>query len=120
MKLPTVYQRAEGAVIFLAATYLYFDQGFSLIWFAVLLCAFDVLMAGYLISNWFGAHLYNIGHSLILPTIVAVLYYVTGNDWLLGLACLWFAHIGIDRALGYGLKFTGGFKQTHLGVIGKN
>ena len=28
------------------------------------------------------------------------------------------AHIGIDRALGYGLKLPSGFKHTHLGVIG--
>jgi hypothetical protein len=29
------------------------------------------------------------------------------------------AHIGIDRALGYGLKYSAGFGFTHLGRIGK-
>jgi hypothetical protein len=29
------------------------------------------------------------------------------------------AHIGIDRALGYGLKYSTGFGFTHLGRIGK-
>jgi hypothetical protein len=29
------------------------------------------------------------------------------------------AHIGLDRALGYGLKYNAGFVFTHLGRIGK-
>ena len=33
---------------------------------------------------------------------------------------LWLAHIGIDRALGYGLKYATGFSYTHLGRIGKD
>jgi hypothetical protein len=29
-------------------------------------------------------------------------------------ALIWLAHIGIDRALGYGLKYPTFFKDTHL------
>jgi len=32
---------------------------------------------------------------------------------------IWITHIGFDRALGYGLKYSAGFKFTHLGVIGQ-
>ncbi len=32
---------------------------------------------------------------------------------------IWMAHIGIDRALGYGLKYSLGFGFTHLGRIGR-
>jgi hypothetical protein len=32
---------------------------------------------------------------------------------------IWLAHIGFDRALGYGLKYVAGFASTHLGRIGK-
>jgi hypothetical protein len=35
-----------------------------------------------------------------------------------GVALIWFAHIGMDRALGYGLKYETGFNDTHLGRIG--
>jgi hypothetical protein len=38
--------------------------------------------------------------------------------WL-SIAMIWMAHIGIDRALGYGLKYSEGFGFTHLGRIGK-
>lgn len=34
------------------------------------------------------------------------------------LAAVWLVHIGVDRALGYGLKSTRAFKETHLGQIG--
>jgi hypothetical protein len=29
----------------------------------------------------------------------------------------WLAHIGFDRSLGYGLKYSSGFKHTHLGIL---
>jgi hypothetical protein len=27
---------------------------------------------------------------------------------------IWLTHIGVDRAVGYGLKYPTGFKDTHL------
>jgi hypothetical protein len=30
------------------------------------------------------------------------------------LALIWLAHIGLDRALGYGLKYPTAFRHTHL------
>ncbi|MGQ7476239.1 DUF4260 family protein [Streptococcus suis] len=33
---------------------------------------------------------------------------------------IWLAHIGWDRAFGYGLKYESGFKHTHLGDLGLN
>lgn len=30
------------------------------------------------------------------------------------LALIWGAHIGVDRALGYGMKYATAFKDTHL------
>jgi Domain of unknown function (DUF4260) len=32
---------------------------------------------------------------------------------------IWLAHCGIDRALGYGLKYQAGFGFTHLGRVGR-
>jgi hypothetical protein len=37
---------------------------------------------------------------------------------LLSVAMIWLAHVGIDRALGFGLKYSAGFGFTHLGRIG--
>ena len=35
------------------------------------------------------------------------------------IAIIWFAHVGLDRAVGYGLKYASDFKDTHLGRIGR-
>ena len=37
---------------------------------------------------------------------------------LIMLGLVWAAHIGVDRALGLGLKYGAGFGFTHLGRIG--
>jgi hypothetical protein len=45
--------------------------------------------------------------------------FTAGSPIVLSLAIIWLAHIGFDRALGYGLKYAAGFGFTHLGRIGK-
>jgi Domain of unknown function (DUF4260) len=32
----------------------------------------------------------------------------------MAVALIWFAHIGMDRTVGYGLKYPTSFKDTHL------
>jgi hypothetical protein len=46
--------------------------------------------------------------------------FATDSPLTLSVALIWLAHIGIDRALGYGLKYSAGFGFTHLGRIGKD
>ena len=105
--------------MFVAATVAWFSSGFGWLPFVLLLFAFDLFMLGYLAGPKVGAAVYNLGHGLALPSLSAVVYLLSGTDWWLALACLWFAHIGMDYAFGYGLKFAEGFQATHLGVIGK-
>jgi len=38
---------------------------------------------------------------------------------LVPIALIWMNHIGVDRLLGYGLKYPAGFGWTHLGKLGK-
>lgn len=38
----------------------------------------------------------------------------TGHRMTLLLALIWTAHIGLDRMLGFGLKYPTRFKDTHL------
>lgn len=89
-------------------------------WLIVGFLLFDVSMIGYLINNNIGALIYNIGHSLIGPVLLAAAYILTSNEIILFFTLLWFFHIFVDRALGYGLKHTNGFHYTHLGKIGKS
>jgi hypothetical protein len=111
MKQSIVYQRIESAAIFIASLYLYWFLDFNLIYFVLLLFVFDIFMIGYLFNSKIGAYVYNIGHSMIFPPLLFVIGFATDTRVLLSFSLIWFAHIGLDRGLGYGLKFTSDFKR---------
>jgi hypothetical protein len=110
--------RMEGLVLFGTATLLYWSFGASWWLFAVLLLAPDVSFLAYLAGPRLGAVGYNALHATIGPLLL--LLCGSGLHWPLAgpLALIWLAHIGIDRAFGYGLKYAGGFGVTHLGRVG--
>jgi hypothetical protein len=108
--------RLEGLIALMVAMYLYAHEGGSWLTFAVLFLAPDVSFAGYLAGPRIGAALYNIAHSYVGPLILAVTL-LSAGVWL-PLSLVWVAHIGFDRALGYGLKYPSAFGDTHLGRIG--
>ncbi len=119
MKQSVIFQRIEASTIFFVSLYLYWYLDFNLIVLILLLFVFDVFMIGYLFNSKIGAYCYNLGHSMIAPPILFAIGFATDARILIGFSLIWLAHIGMDRLLGYGLKFTTGFKETHLGHIGK-
>lgn len=88
-------------------------------WLVLAIPLFDLSAVGYLYNNRVGALLYNIGHSIIGPSLLAGVYIATSNQTVLMIATMWLFHIFFDRALGFGLKHSTGFRHTHLGHIGK-
>jgi hypothetical protein len=58
-------------------------------------------------------------HTYMPSLILSVLGFALALPLTLSIAMIWMAHIGIDRALGFGLKYDAGFGFTHLGRIGK-
>ncbi|HEX9679131.1 MAG TPA: DUF4260 domain-containing protein [Candidatus Saccharimonadales bacterium] len=121
MSRPTVaWLRAEGLIILLASLFVYAELGGHWLWFGALIFSFDASMVGYLKNDRLGALTYNIGHSLILPLILAAASWQLNEDLWLKFSVIWLAHIGLDRSLGYGLKSFDGFKYTHLGTISQS
>ncbi|SDM18484.1 protein of unknown function [Methylobacterium phyllostachyos] len=116
---PRVFLRIEGAALLACATaaYAWFGQPWWV--FAVLLLAPDLSVLGYIAGPGAGAILYNALHTVTPPLIGLSAAIILGQPWLVGLALIWLAHIGLDRMLGYGLKYGSGFGNTHLGVIGR-
>ncbi len=112
--------RSEGVVLLLAALAGFF-AGLDEPWWLVPMLLFvpDVFMAGYAKSSRTGAALYNLAHSYPAPAVLGVLASVAEQPLWQGVALVWFAHIGMDRALGYGIKYDTDFKDTHLGRIGR-
>lgn len=109
--------RTEALAIGLLATLAFAWTGTSWWLFAALILVPDAFMVGYLANPRTGAAIYNVGHGYALPAVFAVMGSVVGSSLLLAIAAIWIAHIGFDRALGYGLKHPMGFKHTHLGCL---
>ena len=111
--------RLEGLTLFAGMTLLYGIWGGSWWIYALLFLAPDLSFAGYMAGPRFGAIVYNAAHSYMAPMALMTAGLAPGSPLPLSIAMIWLAHIGIDRALGYGLKYTTGFGFTHLGRIGK-
>lgn len=120
MNNTVLFQRAEGLAILVTSIYFYFRQKGSIWMFLLLLLVPDICMIGYLWGNKIGAMVYNLGHTLVFPILLLVTGVVIQQNLVVLLSLIWLAHIGMDRALGYGLKSTEGFEHTHLGIIGKH
>ena len=116
--LPILFLRSEGAVLLGLAVFLYARSEAGWLLFALLLLAPDISMAGYLRGPRLGAISYNLVHTYLGPAVLAVAGVLADSLTLKAIALVWFAHIGMDRLLGYGLKHSTGFKDTHLGRIG--
>jgi len=74
-------------------------------------------MVGYARSTRLGALIYNIGHTYPLPTVLALYGLHNHRPFVIAIGLIWLAHIGMDRVLGYGLKYDDNFKNTHLGSL---
>ena len=112
--------RLEGLTLFAGMTLLYAVWGGSWWVYALLFFVPDVSFAAYLAGPKVGAIIYNTAHSYMAPMALMTTGFATNSPLTLSIAMIWLAHIGFDRALGYGLKYSAGFGFTHLGRIGKD
>lgn len=115
---PRAILRIEGAVALIAAIVVYQHVGGSWLLFAVLLLAPDLFMVGYLRGPRLGAIVYNSAHSYATPAALAAVGLGLDSPRTAQIALIWIAHIGLDRLLGYGLKYGTAFGDTHLGRLG--
>jgi hypothetical protein len=91
--------RLEGLTLFGGMTLLYAVWGGSWWIYAILFLVPDL--------------------SYMAPVAMMTSGFALASPFWLSVAMIWMAHIGIDRALGYGLKYSAGFTFTHLGRIGR-
>ena len=111
--------RFEGAVLSVGALVAYSttDRAWWLVPLTLLVP--DLTMIGYLGGSRLGAYLYNLGHTTPLPAAVVAIGWWQDKSLIGALGLVWLAHIGLDRLLGYGLKYGDHFQHTHLGRLGK-
>lgn len=97
------------------------QHSLGLSWWVWVLLFFspDIGMLGYGWNARIGAFTYNILHHRGIAVLVAAMGWYLNNELLIASGILLFAHSSFDRILGYGLKYSDGFKNTHLGRLGQ-
>lgn len=109
-----VLLQAEALIEVALAVAVYRHLGGTWLMFAVLFAVPDISMAGYIANSRIGATLYNLGHTYIVPALLAAAGFLTATPLLYLVALIWTAHIGTDRIIGAGLNYKSAFSATHL------
>lgn len=104
----------EGAAILGGSLFLYARGHFAWWLFAVLFLAPDFFMLGYLRNAKVGAALYNFVHTYAGPVVLLSVGMQLTAPEVTPYGLIWFAHLGFDRMLGFGLKYPTQFRDTHL------
>lgn len=111
--------RVEAVALFLAGVGAYLGLNGHPLWLLPLLLVPDVSMIGYIRGPRLGAMTYNLVHNLAVGLAVLAIGWFTAVAPLALAGAILVAHVGMDRALGYGLKLPTDFRDTHLGRIGR-
>jgi hypothetical protein len=117
---PILWQRIEAAVIFVACLVVYYHLRLNGWLLVLLILAPDLSMVGYTRNTALGATLYNLAHNYGVPLVILLLSWGLSSEIGITVGLIWLAHCGMDRAVGYGLKYPTSFQETHLGRIGRN
>jgi hypothetical protein len=116
----TLLLRLEGVALLVASLVAYAALGGNWWLFLLLILVPDLCMLAKLSgSDKLLADVYNLAHTTVIPLAIGVIAYFAGWMDALPYCVIWLAHIAADRALGFGLKYPGSFRATHLGAIGK-
>jgi hypothetical protein len=111
--------RTEGLALLIVAAWAFSRVSGDWRLFLALFLVPDASFAFYLFGPRVGAIAYNAMHATLGPLLLAGASLALQQPVALPVALIWLAHIGLDRALGYGLKYTSSFGDTHLGRIGR-
>lgn len=111
--------RIEGLSVLAASLLAYSKFGHGWGTFALFFFTPDLSFFGYLAGSEVGAVSYNVAHSFIGALAILAVGALMSVPVAITAGIIWVAHIGFDRALGYGLKYSTGFGFTHLGRIGR-
>lgn len=113
-RAPCLLLRLEGIALSGAALFLYFHLDYSALALIGLLAAVDLSLLGFVAGPRAGTLIYNLAHTTAFPLLLGSIGVITDGSVAMQIALAWLAHIGIDRMLGFGLKYPSAFNDTHL------
>jgi hypothetical protein len=108
--------RLEGLSVLVISSAAFWQLDGNWWWFLGLLLWPDLAFLAYIKSPRVGAQAYNALHSYIGPLAVGLLASLGGQQAIMLFVLIWVAHIGLDRFVGYGLKYSSQPSVTHLGA----
>jgi len=111
---PTRLLRLEGAALLAGSLLAYTTTGRPWWLIPLTLLLPDLSALGYLGGTRLGARIYNLFHITPLPGVLIAVGWWQSASLATALGLVWLAHIGMDRMLGYGLKYGDDFQHTHL------
>lgn len=117
MSLPRAILHFEGAAVLVLATAAFFRLGFPWWLFLILLAAPDLSLLALAAGPRLGGVVYDLVHTMAWPLIVLFAGWWLGQDTAVAVGLGWLAHLGMDRALGIGLRYLDGRKETHMGRV---
>lgn len=83
--------------------------------FPILILAPDLSMLTLPLGKRISSFSYNLFHTYTSPAILALAGFLLDENLLIAIAAIWVCHIGLDRTIGYGLKYAGKeFNETHI------
>src|SRR6478672_13548610 len=111
---PAWLLRCEAGTIFATCAVLYTRSHAAPLYAALILLP-DLSIIAYLLGRETGAAAYNLAHNYAFPLAIAGAGVWTTWSWPIPVALVWLMHIGLDRLMGYGLKYSDApFEDTHL------
>jgi len=111
--------RLEGLAGFGAGLAIFVAAGGNWLHIVPLLLLPDLSAVGYLAGARVGAFTYNLVHTWTPGLLVLGLAVWLAEPVLQLAAAVLIAHVGMDRAAGFGLKLSSSFADTHLGRMGR-
>lgn len=107
----------EGLAVLLLCIFMYSRVSGDWLTFALLFFVPDLTFIAFGLGARAGTIAYNLMHTYTAPLLLAGVSLLLDNQTGVALALIWAGHCGMDRAVGYGLKYVTGFKDTHLGRV---
>ena len=111
--------RLEGLAAFVVGLALFGASGGNWLLLIPLLLLPDVSAIGFLASPRIGTFTYNLLHNWVPGIVTLGIGVWLASSAIVLAAAILIAHVGMDRAVGYGLKLPSSFHDTHLGRMGR-
>ena len=115
--LPPVLLRIEGTTLLALSALLYGLNEGSWLLFVLLFLVPDISMLGYLTGSRVGAASYNLFHTYAASGLLVAFGLLAGSPLAVSVALVWFAHIGFDRMIGFGLTYTTEFRTPSTNAL---